>query len=58
MVSESEEYLLKALDDYIEISEKDKQILKKILKRCLFSHMDYNFNDYDAIFEKDVEQND
>ena len=52
MVKEAEEYLFKALADYAGMSDSDKKIVRAILKRTLFEYMDYDFRDFDAIFQE------
>jgi len=55
--SETEEYLERALEEYADIRESDKKILKKILFYYLTRNTDYEFREYDSIFEKAAESN-
>jgi hypothetical protein len=53
-----ENYINAALDECDEIKEKDKKLMKIIIKRSLNQGLSYDFDDYNKILSGEVGSND
>ena len=55
MTTEAETYLKKALKEFTDIKEKNKKIIEKILILRFSKYGEYEFDDYDALFDKEID---
>jgi len=55
MASEAEHYLKISLKEFTDVKEKNKKIIEKIFALRFAKFGMYQFEDYDALFDKEVD---